>query len=142
LNIRLLKKIKNELITKQLSLVDYDLRSDKKIIFMFLLKKDNQEDFKASISDILKDIEDVKNMIRVFMSYDGEHFENFNFPSYKRIDSLNIEEIIYNKIESYSPEIIDIIGSNYSFGELFGNTKEQTLEQFIYWYKKDKNLLN
>ncbi|WP_233900628.1 KAP family P-loop NTPase fold protein [Tenacibaculum piscium] len=138
----ILKRIKNELNIQQVSLIDYSYLSNyNKITVMFIFKEDDEEVYKKDVFNSLKNIEDIKNMISIF-KYNNKGIEVFNIVSYKQIESLIIEEVIYQKIEKLKPDLIKKIGSTYVLSSKDESSDLENVEQFIYWYKKDKNLIN
>ncbi|MCD8409313.1 KAP family P-loop NTPase fold protein [Tenacibaculum finnmarkense] len=138
----ILKRIKNELNIQQVSLIDYSYLSNyNKITVMFIFKEHDEEVYKKDIFNNLKNIEDIKNMISIF-KYNNKGIEVFNIVSYKQIESLIIKEVIYQKIEEFNPDLIKKIGSTYVLSSKDKSSDLENVEQFIYWYKKDKNLIN
>ncbi|MCD8426148.1 hypothetical protein G1K97_02070 [Tenacibaculum finnmarkense] len=138
----ILKRIKNELNIQQVSLIDYSYLSNyNKITVMFIFKEHDEEVYKKDIFNSLKNIEDIKNMISIF-KYNNKGIEVFNIVSYKQIESLIIKEVIYQKIEEFNPDLIIKIGSTYVLSSKDESSELENVEQFIYWYKKDKNLKN
>ncbi|MCG8206062.1 KAP family P-loop NTPase fold protein [Tenacibaculum finnmarkense] len=134
----LLEIILNELQVKTLSLIDYHLRSDKKRMIMFLWNKYDKEGFKNGILNSIANIENIKNLIRIFIGYDGEHFKKLNSLDYENIDKLIGVDLIYSKIKDYAPDIFNKVNLDYALVELSNYSKEENLEQFIYHYKNSK----
>ncbi|MDY7395873.1 hypothetical protein UMM65_11505 [Aureibaculum sp. 2210JD6-5] len=111
-------------------------------IIMKLWKENEPKDFDTFISKSLKDESAIKLLIRNFATiYDHSYFVGIEEKSYFLMKELFSLDFIFNKIGELNSEIISRVKLNeYKFEMENKTTIEESVEQFIYWYKKDNNL--
>ncbi|WP_233898218.1 KAP family P-loop NTPase fold protein [Tenacibaculum piscium] len=105
----------------------------------------NEEDlFIEYIDNNIKCFDNVLKLIRNFPNCGNDSYGELKKENFVSVKDLIDVDMIYARIKEYEPELINKIDVNYkvpyslkhSFSEL------ENVEQFIYHYKKDKNLIN
>jgi predicted KAP-like P-loop ATPase len=83
----------------------------------------------------------IKLLVRNFTTFwNNSYFGPLEEPNFEYLKTLVDIDFIYTKILEFNPDLINRINPHdYKFDEIEDNTEDQNLEQFIYWYKNDKN---
>lgn len=88
----------------------------------------------------LSDEKNIRLLVRNFPTYwNSSFFGPLEESNYDYLKKLADVELIFKKITEFNPDLVNRINpQNYNFPDISSNTEEQNLEQFIYWYKKEK----
>lgn len=138
-------KAKEEYINKPTPFF-YDLTKEyfyNKMI-MSLWKEYDENSFEKYIDDQTNNFDNISKLIRNFSFWDEKPFKDLDENFYYKIKNVVDVDVIYKKIEKFDSELINNTNINNS-GVLHTNGRPSELEnvvQFIYWYKKDNNLIN
>ncbi|MCG8762466.1 hypothetical protein G1K46_06910 [Tenacibaculum finnmarkense] len=115
-------------------------------MIMSLWKENDEKSFDKYIDNQTNDFDNILKLIRNFPGFwNNEYFGNLEETNYEYIKTLINVDSIYKKIEKFNPELIERVVDNkyrYSLSHNHRPSEEENVEQFIYWYKKDKNLIN
>ncbi|MCD8448383.1 KAP family NTPase [Tenacibaculum dicentrarchi] len=140
----IVSKAKEEYINKPTPFF-YDLtkeHSHYKMI-MSLWKENDEKSFDKYIDNQTNDFDNILKLIRNFPGFwSNEYFGNLEETNYEYIKTLINVDSIYKKIEKFNPELIERVGDNkyrYSLSHDHRPSEVENVEQFIYWYKIDKN---
>lgn len=125
-----------------------------KSIFYYLGTYDSESGFLISLlKKELRNIEDVKILVRNFSPYINSTSKGYFFGSidrevYKDIESKISPDFIYKKVVEFDPNFLDKIpSSGYGIEQFNESDRNENLNQFFYWYKndmksKEKKVLN
>ncbi|MBE7633066.1 hypothetical protein F7642_01790 [Tenacibaculum finnmarkense genomovar ulcerans] len=115
-------------------------------MIMSLWKENDENSFIEYIDNQTNNFDNILKLIRNFPDFwNNEYFGNLEETNYEYIKTLINVDSIYKKIEKFNPELIERVVDNkyrYSLSHNHRPSEEENVEQFIYWYKKDKNLKN
>ncbi|WBX71745.1 KAP family P-loop NTPase fold protein [Tenacibaculum retecalamus] len=114
-------------------------------MMMSLWKEKDKGSFNKYIENNTESFNNILKLIRNFAPFSTSGiFINLDLRNYKYMEELIDVGLIYKRIEEYKPELIIQIDSDYikSFSLTNRPSELENVEQFIYHYKKDKNLLN
>ncbi len=137
-------EVKEEYVDKSIPFF-YDLTKEHLHYKMIMsLWKDNDEDsFSEYIDKKTKNIESITKLIRNFPGFWNNEFHgNLEKDNYDFMKKIIDVDAIYKKIEEYNPNLMEKIDSAYSLSIIERPSELENVEQFIFWYKKDNNLLN
>ncbi|MBF7092343.1 hypothetical protein IUY40_12425 [Flavobacterium sp. ALJ2] len=109
-------------------------------MIMFYWKLGNKEEFNNHINSTIINEENIKLLIRNFPSFwDNSYFGPLEQDNFEYLKTIIDIDFIFQKIREFNPDLVKRINHNdYEFPDDEANTEEQNLEQFIYWYKKEK----
>jgi hypothetical protein len=103
-----------------------------------LADKNGYEDY---VESTIVNEANIKLLIRNFPTFwNNSFFGSLEKDNYEYLKTLINVEFIFKKIAEFNPSFVDKINpQDYKFPNIDANTEEQNLEQFIYWYKKEKD---
>ncbi|WP_299162241.1 P-loop NTPase fold protein [uncultured Tenacibaculum sp.] len=107
-------------------------------------KEYDEESFNQYIDDKTNNFESIVKLVRNFPDFYSSHnsFNNLNKGNYDYMKTLIKVDAIYKKIEQFKPDLIKLIDSTYTLSSKDESSELENLEQFIFFYKIDKKLLN
>lgn len=110
-------------------------------MIMHYWKIGNSIEFNEYINRTIVSEETIKLLIRNFATFwNNSYFGPLEKENFDYFKSLIDVKFIYEKTIEFNPDLVDKINpSIYEFPKIKECTAEQNLEQFIYWYKKEKN---
>ncbi|WP_035645894.1 P-loop NTPase fold protein [Flavobacterium sp. ASV13] len=109
-------------------------------MIMHYWKLVNNEEYNNHIESTIINEENIKLLVRNFPSFwNNSYFGPLEKNNYDYMKQLINVDFIYQKEKEFNPKLIKSIDPvEYHFSEIDENTPEENLEQFIYWYKKEK----
>lgn len=114
-----------------------------KSIFYYLGKMENSylDDF---LKKNIENIEDIKYFIRNFAPFwNNSFFGGIEERDYDYMKELFNLDFIFEKISEFNFELVEKIDiETYEFSRTDESSMDENLEQFIFWYKKRKDLVN
>ncbi|WP_370408329.1 KAP family P-loop NTPase fold protein [Tenacibaculum dicentrarchi] len=114
-------------------------------MIMSLCKEYDENSFDKYIDNQTNDFDNILKLIRNFPGFwNNEYFGNLEETNYDYMKKIIDVDVVYQKIEEMKPELINKVDikNNVSFHIENRPSELENVEQFIYWYKKDKNLKN
>ncbi|MEX6627172.1 KAP family P-loop NTPase fold protein [Tenacibaculum salmonis] len=114
-------------------------------MIMSLWKEYDENSFEKYIDNQTNNFDNILKLIRNFPGFwNNEYFGDLEGTNYNYMKKIIDVDVIYQKIQEMKPELINKINikDNMSFSISNRPSEEENVEQFIYWYKKDKNLIN
>lgn len=110
-------------------------------MIMHYWKLGNEVEFNKYIEKTITCEENIKLLIRNFPSFwNNSYFGALEQENYEYMKTLIDVGFIYKKIFEFNPELVNSVDfGTYEFSSIEECTIEENLEQFIYWYKKQKN---
>lgn len=120
----------------------YEVKNPANKMMMVCWKEYNEETFIEYIDNNTEQIKNVKKLIRNFPTFwNNEYHGNLEEQNYQYMKELVDVEKLYEKINSLEPDLLKIDSSiNLFFDE--NVSEDKNLQQFIYWYQKENDLLN
>ncbi|MCD8414376.1 KAP family NTPase [Tenacibaculum dicentrarchi] len=146
LNRLVFEKVKEEYIDKPTPFF-YNLikeHSHYKMI-MSLWKENDNTSFNKYIDNQTNNFDNILKLIRNFTDFwSNSFFGDLRDTNYYYMKSIIDIDVVYQKIKEMKPELINKINikNKMSFSISNRPSEVENVEQFIYWYKKDKNLIN
>lgn len=112
-------------------------------MIMHYWKLGDEYEFNKYIEKTINNEENIKLLIRNFPTFwNNSYFGGLEQDNYRYMKKLVDVDFIYKKIREFNPELVEGIDfGTYEFSYDKENTIEQNLEQFIYWYKRDHELV-
>lgn len=106
--------------------------------FIDLWKKYEPENFKKYIEENLKNIHDVKCLIRNFPNiFNDSKFSPLTRDKFDYMDKVIDTDFIFSKIKEFQSDLIENVESGIpDFDDFVESSMDENLRQFIYWYKK------
>jgi hypothetical protein len=105
-------------------------------------KQHKYDSFKQFIYDSLIDINSIIKLVRNFPTiWDNIFYDVLTEENYFFMKELLDVNLIYERVSIYDRSYVDnIIVEDYKLSTKDDHSEEETLEQFLYWYKKDNCL--
>lgn len=103
----------------------------------------NKDDFDQYIEKTIKNEDIIKLLIRNFPTFwNNSYFGGLDQDNYRYMKKLVDVDFIYKKICEFNPQLVDGVDfETHNFSNNKENTLDQNLEQFIYWYKREQELV-
>ncbi|MGB3775870.1 MAG: hypothetical protein WA951_11490, partial [Leeuwenhoekiella sp.] len=126
-----------DLINKPYFFENYDVSNG--MIFR-LFKKHKKQELINFQENKITSLEDIEKLLRNFAPFfNGQFFAPLEKENYSFISSILNVSILYDKALIFGREIVFKINSNQNdFSNRSESTPRETLEEFIYWYERDK----
>ncbi|PKH50600.1 hypothetical protein CXF68_07775 [Tenacibaculum sp. Bg11-29] len=142
----IVRKTKEEYLGKPIPFF-YDLTKEHSHykMMMSLWEENDKDSFNKYIDNNTKSFQNILKLIRNFPAFSTTgFFIDLEKQNYEYMTTLIDVDLVYKRIEEHKPELIKKIDINYraSFSMRNRPSEQENVEQFIYHYKKDKNLLN
>jgi len=114
-----------------------------KMIMHYWVKYD-KENFDNHIKTSLTTLDKIKKLIRNFPPYfNNSFYGGLMRDNYEYMKKFIDVDFLYSKIIQFRPDLASLeFSSNYVLDDTIETSEEDNLEQFIYWYKKDKEQNN
>ncbi|MCG8182802.1 KAP family P-loop NTPase fold protein [Tenacibaculum piscium] len=114
-------------------------------MIMSLWKENDENSFDKYIENQTNNFDNILKLIRNFPGFwNNKYFGDLDETNYNYMKKIINVDIVYQKIEGMKPELIKKIDIRDSmFFSVKNRPSElENVEQFIFFYKKDKNLIN
>ncbi|MBE7659105.1 hypothetical protein [Tenacibaculum finnmarkense] len=114
-------------------------------MIMSLWKENDENSFDKYIDNQTNNFDNILKLIRNFPGFwSNEYFGNLEETNYNYMKKIIDVDVVYQKIEEMKPELLNKVDikNNISFHIENRPSELENVEQFIYHYKKDKNLKN
>ncbi|WP_299617492.1 P-loop NTPase fold protein [uncultured Tenacibaculum sp.] len=138
----LIERLKDELDLKDISFIDYNLRKDMKQMFLFLYKKHSPDAYDSFISEIINNVSDIIQIIRLYTPlFDNDRYDQFNKSDLLLMSKVVDTDFLYEKLTEFNGgEINDTQNDVFTMeNKEKGYLENETLGQFLFWYRKEKN---
>lgn len=114
-------------------------RNPNKMI-MHYWKLGNETEYNEFINKTITNEDNIKLLIRNFSPFwNQSYFGALEQESYEYLKKLVDVDFLYQKLLEFNPELVDSIDfGTYEFSSFDECSIEENLEQFIFWYQKDK----
>jgi len=104
-------------------------------------RKHESQDFLTKIEESLDSKKSIALLIRNFPGFwNGEYFGTLTKQNYDYMKSLIDVDLVIKKLISFDKSLVDMIDvKSYEFTDKDENTIEESVEQFVYWYKLEQS---